>query len=95
MLSPISCESVLWPNLCISHSLHLAQSDVSAGAMFGLNKREQWPSGCAKNDWHRQEMHVRSLVAVRAFVSVAKVVVLCVCSGCEGQGTTQYPLEVD
>ena len=25
---------------------------------------------------------------------MAKVVVLCVCSGCEGQGTTQYPLEV-
>jgi hypothetical protein len=25
---------------------------------------------------------------------VAKVVVLCVCSGCEGQSTTQYPLEV-
>jgi hypothetical protein len=36
--------------------------------MFGQNKREQWPSGCAETDWHRKEMHVRSLVAVRAFM---------------------------
>ena len=48
--------------------LHLTHSDASAGAMFGLNKREQRPSGCAETDEHRQEMHVRSLVAVRAFV---------------------------
>jgi hypothetical protein len=76
-----------------SHALRCQRWSYVRG---GLNKRERWPSGCAETDWHRQEMHVRSLVGVggREGVFVAKVLVLCVCSGCEGQDATQYPLAV-
>jgi hypothetical protein len=60
------------------------------GPLEIVDERKRRLSGCTRCDQIRQELHTDSLLGVRAPLSLAEVVVLCVSiwSGSEGQGAT-------